>query len=125
MELLVVRRLTVSLTLLACLLGIIQSALACVPQGDCCQSGCGQPVQASAAWGELFTCCATAAVGTSVSITAEPRGALQQASGPPALSVRPADFRLPLRSAISAQPTASASAVDESRIYLRTARLRL
>jgi hypothetical protein len=122
---LVARRLTVSLTLLACLLGIVQPALACVSQSDCCQSGCGQPVHSGAGWIEVVDCCVTAAVGSSVSIAAQPRGVLQQASGFPALSVRLVDLQLSLDSTNSARAITTASAVNGSRTYLRTARLRL
>lgn len=122
---LVVRRLTVSLMLLACLLGIIQPAVACVSQSDCCQSVCGQPIHSGTGWVQVSECCATAAVGSSVSIAAQPRQALEHASVFPATIARPADFQLSVDSLIPARPTATAAPVDESRIYLRTARLRL
>ena len=120
-----VRRLTVSLIVLACLLGMVQPALACVSQSDCCPAGCGQPTHRSAAWVEISDCCATAAVNPSVSITAQQRHALDQTSGSPVLTAGPLDFQASAHPSVPPRLTANASALDQSHTYLRTARLRL
>lgn len=120
-----VRRLTVSLMLLTCLLGMIQPALACVAPTDCCSTGCGRPMHPGAGWVETSDCCATAAVVSSVSITAQARHALDPASGSPAVTAGPADLQLARYPNVLARLPATQSPVDQSHIYLRTARLRL
>lgn len=119
-----VRRLTVSLMLLACLLGMIQPAVACVSQSDCCTAGCGQPTHFPG-WVAISDCCATPAVSPSVSITAPQRHALHQVSGSPVLTAQHANFQRATYLGVARRLTADASAVDQSGIYLRTARLRL
>jgi len=119
----VFRRLIVSVTLVASLLGIVQSALAC----DCCPKGSAPGcIERSAAWGiTTGECCAAAPVGSSPWFTAQTRHAADQASGSPAL------FAVPAAIPVAQQLLRGASAQlghyrsNESLTYLRTARLRL
>ena len=120
-----VRRLTVSLMLLACLLGIIQPALACVSQADCCHAGCGQPIHPGAGSVAISDCCATDAVSSSVSITTQPRHALGQTFGSLVITAGPAHFQSAVQPGVPPRLTELSCAVDPSPIYLRTARLRL
>src|SRR5262245_19569113 len=85
----VFRRLIVSMTLVACLVGIVQPALAC----DCCPKGSAPGCVEQSAAGGITTeeCCAAGAtLASSPWITAQTRQAADQAAGSPALFAAPA-----------------------------------
>jgi hypothetical protein len=123
----VVRRLTASLMLLACLFGMVQPALACVSRSDCCTSGCSartQPGLAAAA--ALDDCCVIqAAVGASVSLAPQSRHGLNVTGGSPAFIAPAADLQPRPPRNLAAPPLATGSPTDQSFTYLRTGRLRL
>ena len=123
---LVVRRLAASLMLLACFLGIVQPALACVSRPDCCSSGCSTQAQPGLADAALDDCCAIqAAVGASVSLAPQPRHALGVVGGSPTPVAPVVDLQLRPQRDIPARPSATRYPTDQSLTYLRTARLRL
>jgi hypothetical protein len=123
---LVVRRLAASLMLLACLLGIVQPALACASPSDCCSSGCSGQMPTGSGLLVSEDCCAIqGAVGASVSLAPQSRQPLDVAGGSPALTTLAARLQpLPSRALPAPRPGA-APASDQSLTYLRTARLRL
>jgi len=122
---LVIRRLAASLMLLACLLGIVQPALACASSSDCCSSGCsGQMPTGSGLLGSEDCCAIQGAVGASVSLAPQYRQPLDVAGGSPAFTTLAARLQ-PLSTALPAARPGAASASDQSLTYLRTARLRL
>jgi len=130
---LVARRLIPSLVLVACLLGIVQPALACANSAsrtDCCPAGssegCGEQMRLASAWIEANGCCASrAAVTSSESIAARPHHAPKRASGLPAAAALPAVIPVAQHSAVPTPPALTAYRANESQTYLRTARLRL
>src|SRR2546430_11332796 len=89
---LVVRRLIASLVLVACLLGIVQPALACANSAsrtDCCPAGlpagAGEQMRPASASIEAYGCCALrAAISPSVAAV-RARTAQGHASGSPAV----------------------------------------
>lgn len=120
-----VRRLAASLMLLACLLGMVQPALACV-SSDCCTSGCSAQTQPGLPEAALDDCCAVqAAVGASVSLAPQSRHGLNVTGGSPAFIAPAADLqpRSPRNLAVPALTTRFPT--DQSLTYLRTGRLRL
>jgi hypothetical protein len=120
-------RLVAALTLLACLLGIFQPALAYAPVSDCCSSDCNGQPQAGSSWVEISGCCAIQApAAASLSIAPQTRQALNITGGSPAL-ITLADDPLRLVPAPEVQAAHAATRLDtgQSLIYLRTARLRL
>lgn len=121
-----VRRLAASLMLLACLLGIVQPALACVSRPDCCSSGCSTQAQPGLANAALDDCCGIQpAVGASVSLAPQPRHALNVAGGSPTPAAPVVDLQPRPQQTILAPPSATRPPTDQSLTYLRTARLRL
>lgn len=121
-----VRRLAAASMVLACLLGTVQPAIACVSRSDCCPSGCSDQMACGSGWVEMAGCCTIQApVGTSVSIAPQSRQALNVAGGSPALVALAGPVRLVPTREIPAARGASTSLTDQSRTYLRTARLRL
>jgi hypothetical protein len=122
----VFRRLGASLMLLACLLGMVQPALACVPRSDCCTSGCSARTQPGLAESALDDCCAIqAAVGASVSPAPHPRHGLNVTGGSPAFIAPAADLQPRPPRNLGAPPLTTRSPTDQSLTYLRTGRLRL
>ena len=122
-----VRRLAVSLILLACILGVLEPAFACVSSSECCPDGCSGQTQQGSGWVEMAGCCAIQApVAASFSIAPQSREALNVTGSSPALVTLADDpLRLvPTREIRTAQ-AASTSRSDQSLTYLRTARLRL
>ena len=120
-------RLIAVLMLLACLLGIVQPALACAPPSDCCSPGCaGQPLPGSG-WVEMSRCCAIQApVAASFSIAPQSRQALNVTGGFPALITLADDpLRLVPTLDMRAGHAATTLRAGQSLTYLRTARLRL
>ena len=128
-----IRRLIASLVLVACLLGIVQPALACANSAsrtDCCPAGspagAGEQMRPASASIEAYGCCALrAAISPSVSAV-RARTAQGHASGSPAVvalpTVVPLEQHVPaLRTPVLRVP----DHVDGSLTYLRTARLRL
>ena len=122
-----VRRLAAVLMLLACFLGTVQPAFACVSRSDCCPSGCSDQASFGPGWVQWSDCCAVQApVGTSISTAPHSRQALNVAVGSPALVTLADDpLRLVPVHEIRAGQAASTSRPDQSLTYLRTARLRL
>ena len=127
-----VRRPFALLLLAACLMGIVQPALACAPRTDCCPTGstggcAGQTCQ-PASWLGAHSRCATSAIApSSASISARPHHPQTYTPGPPdtahlgAMDLLPRD-----RVGWTSPPCVIADTVfDESLTYLRTARLRL
>jgi len=121
------RRFVAALMLLVCLSGIIQPALSCVPPSDCCSSGCDTPSQPSSGWVEVSRCCATQApAATRLSIAPQSRQTLNVTGSSPALITLADDpLRLVLAPESREARAAITSGADQSRTYLRTARLRL
>ena len=118
------RRLIISMTLVACLLGIVQPALAC----DCCPKGSAPGcIEQSAAWGiNSNDCCAAAAtLVSSPWVTAQTRHALDQATGSPGLFAAPANVPIAQQLLHRAPVRLGGYRNNESLTYLRTARLRL
>ena len=122
----VVRRLIASIVLVACLLGIIQPALACVSVSDCCISDCDGQMSPGSGRVRGDDCCATqAAAAARVSLAPQSRQTLDVAGGSPAFIASSVDLQpVPPRAAPVPRP-ATGAATDQSLIYLRTARLRL
>jgi hypothetical protein len=129
----VVRRLIASLVLVACLLGIVQPALACANNAsrtDCCPAGAsagsGERMCPASPSIEAYGCCALPAAGTSSVAAVRARAPQGHASGSPvALDV---PMGVPLGQHLSAPRTAAAPIryhANESLTYLLTARLRL
>ena len=130
---LVVRRLIASLVLVACLLGIVQPALACANSAsrtDCCPAGspagAGERMRLASASIEAYRCCAPGVTVTPSVSAVRTRTAQGHASGSPAVvalpTVAPVGQHLP---ALRAPAARVPDHVDESLTYLRTARLRL
>jgi hypothetical protein len=131
---LVIRRLFGSLVVLACLLGILQPAIACVAacaaDKDCCPAGSlagsGEQVHQLSLSAQLSSCCELRlAIATSVSAIG---GRTEQGHG----SGSSAAIALPTAIRVGRPPQelrAPAAQIphpfDESLTYLRTARLRL
>ena len=128
-----IRRLIASLVLVACLLGIVQPALACANSAsrtDCCPAGspagAGEQMRPASASIEAYGCCALrAAISPSVSAV-RARTAQGHASGSPAVVALPTV--VPLGQHVPALRTPALRVpdhLDGSLTYLRTARLRL
>jgi len=129
----VVRRLIASLVLVACLLGIVQPALAytnCASRTDCCPAGspasCLEQLCLASPCVQAGSCCALRAASAPSVSAVRPRTAHGHASRvsagialPPGLPVgqRPPELRPP--------PAQVPAHVNQSLTYLRTARLRL
>jgi hypothetical protein len=122
----VVRRLIASIVLVACLLGIVQPAFACVSPPDCCLSDCAGRMPPGSGWVGRDDCCAIrAAVAAWVSLAPQSRQPLDVAGGSPAFIALAADLQpVPPRETPVPRP-ATGAATDQSLTYLRTARLRL
>jgi hypothetical protein len=123
------RRFIATLLLLACLLGNVQAALACVPAGDCCPAGapneCDLQAGVTAAVSAQNCCVAGVPVTSSVSVAIQPRHIVAGAAGSPAainLATEPESSRL---TRIPAGLGRSEHFPNDSLTYLRTARLRL
>ena len=128
----VVRRLIASLVLLACLLGIVQPALACANSAsltDCCPagspSGAGAQVRPGPASIEAYGCCALRVTDTPCVSALRTRTAQGPASGSPVAAAALAVVPVAQYSAVPTPRALTAYRVDESQTYLRTARLRL
>ena len=125
------RRLVAALMLLASVLGVVQPAFASVACLDCCSTSapapCARPTGFAAATDQNQDCCATGApiAASSAAITAQPRSALDRASGPAALAVLPTAFPYAILGGTSVPPAAMPCSVGQSDTYLRTLRLRL
>jgi hypothetical protein len=129
----VVRRLIASMVLVACLLGIVQPALAytnCASRTDCCPAGspagCAEQLCLASPCVEAGSCCALRAASTPSVSAVRPRTASEHASGvSPAIApptVVPVGQHLPeLRVPVVQIP----DHVNQSLTYLLTARLRL
>ena len=122
----VVRRLIASIVLVACLLGIVQPAFACVAPSDCCLSDCAGQVPPGSGWAGKDDCCAIrAAVAGWVSLAPQSRHTLEGAGGSSAFIASAVDLQpVPPRATPVPRP-ATGAATDQSLTYLRTARLRL
>ena len=122
----VVRRLIASIVLVACLLGIVQPAFACVSPSNCCLSDCDGQMPPGSGWDGKDDCCAIrAAVTASVSLAPQLRQKLDGAGGSPASITVAADPQpAPPRETPVPRPSTGA-AIDQSLTYLHTARLRL
>jgi hypothetical protein len=122
----VARRLIASIVLVACLLGIVQPAFACVSPSDCCLLDCDGQISPGSGWDGKDDCCAIrAAVAAWVSLVPQPRQTLNGAGGSPAYIPLAADLQpAPPRETPVPRP-ATGIASDQSLTYLRTARLRL
>jgi hypothetical protein len=125
----VVRRLFASMVLLACLLGIVQPALACADcasRTDCpagSTPGCDLPASPCA---QAISCCEMGAtVAPSVSAiaarTTEGHELRSSAASIPPTGLRVAQSLQQLRTPLTRVPDPT----DQSQTYLRTARLRL
>jgi hypothetical protein len=112
--------------LLACLLGIVEPALACVSPSDCCSSGCNGQPQPGSGGVRLEECCGLqATLGASLSIAPQTGQALNVAGGSPAfIALAGPVLLVPTREKLTAQ-AATTFRSDQSLTYLRTARLRL
>jgi hypothetical protein len=128
----VFRRLIASLVVLACLLGIVQPAIACatcVSQTDCCPAG------SPSGWNETghqAAPCTEASGGCALSTIVAPSVLAIKARSPQGhVSAFPAAIALPTMVGLGRQPEPGTLAaripdpVNESLTYLRTARLRL
>ena len=124
-----VRRLIASLVLVACLLGIVQPALACAESAsrtDCCPAGAGEQTCRASASIEAYRCCALGVTVTSSVSAVRTRTAQGHACASSAVVALPTV--VPLGQHMPALRTPAARVpdhVDESLTYLRTARLRL
>ena len=126
------RRLIASLVLVACLLGIVQPALACAnstSRTDCCPAGlpagAGEQMRPASASIEAYGCCALrAAISPSVAAV-RTRTAQGPASGSPVAAAALALVPVAQYSAVPTPLALTAYRVNESQTYLRTARLRL
>src|SRR6266513_66222 len=124
------RRLIASLVLVACLLGIVQPALACANSAsrtDCCPAGslagAGEQMRPASASIEAYSCCALPeAISPSVSAV-RARTAQGPASGSPAAAALPALVPVAQHFAVPTPPASIAYRVNGSQTYLRTARL--
>ena len=131
-EVTVVRRFLAALLLAACLLGIVQPALACASRSDCCQTGstpgCGGATCEAPICDGSRSCWATRAIApSSVSLRARSDQLQPHASDPPvAANVTLVASLFQDRPGWTPLPRVFATTVlDESLTYLRTARLRL
>jgi hypothetical protein len=122
----VVRRLIASIVLVACLLGIVQPAFACVSHSDCCLSDCDGQMPPGSGWDGKDDCCAIrAAVAACVSLAPPSRHTLDGTGGSPAIIGSAADLQ-PVPPCETPVPRpAIGVATDLSLTYLLTARLRL
>ena len=129
----VFRRLIASMVVLACLLGIVQPAIACancISRTDCCPAGSpasgGERMHPAAPCAQVSSCCIlSAAIAPSVSAIGV-RTSHDQASGYSAAIALPATVGMAQH--LRELQTAGAKVPDpanESLTYLRTARLRL
>lgn len=128
-----VRRLTASLVLVACLLGIVQPALACAngaSRTDCCPArspaGGGDQMRPASPSLEAYSCCALLAAVTPSVSAVRARITHGHTSGSTAMVDLPT--RDPVGQDLSsrrASPALVPYYANESRAYLRTARLRL
>ena len=124
-----VRRLIASMVLLACLLGIVQPALACADcasRTDCpagSTPGCDLPTSPCA---QAISCCEMgAAVAPSVSAIAA-RATEGHELGSSAASIPPTGLRVAQSLQVLRTPlTRISDPTNQSQTYLRTARLRL
>ena len=122
----VVRRLIASIVLVACLLGTVQPAFACVASSDCCRSDCAGQVQPGSGWVEKDDCCAIrATIAGWVSLAPQSRHTLQGAEGSAALITSTANLQPVTPRETPIPRPATGAATDQSLTYLRTARLRL
>jgi hypothetical protein len=122
----VVRRLIASIVLVACLLGIVQPAFACVSPSDCCLSDCdGQLPPGSGRVGRDDCCAIRAAVAGWVSLAPQSRQTLDVGGGSPAFIALAADLQPEPPCKTPVPRPAIGAATDQSLTYLRTARLRL
>jgi hypothetical protein len=129
-----VRRLFASLVVLACLLGILQPAIACAAacasQTDCCPAGSparsGEQLHAPSFDAQVLSCCELRpAIATSVSAI-DARNDQGHAAGSPAAIAPSALIRLGRPPHQLGAPAAQIPDYpDQSLTYLRTARLRL
>jgi hypothetical protein len=126
---LVVRRLIASMVLVACLLGIVQPALAytnCASRPDCCPAGCAEQLCLASPCVQAGSCCALRAASTPSVSAVRPRTAQGHASGvSPAIAlpaVAPIGQHPP---ELRTRPTQIPAHANQSLTYLRTARLRL
>jgi hypothetical protein len=129
----VIRRLIASMVLVACLLGIVQPALAytnCASRTDCCPAGspagCAEQLCLASPCVQAGSCCALPAASTPSVSAVRPRTVQGHASGvSPAIAlptVVPIGQHLPeLRMPAAQIP----DHVNQSLTYLLTARLRL
>ena len=126
------RRLTASLVLLACLLGIVQPALACANAAwrtDCCPGGStggtDQRMHPPSPGMDAHSCCTLRAAVTPSPSTIRGRTDQGQASAPPAAvdlpTMAPFGHLLALRAPVVQLP----DHLNKSLTYLHTARLRL
>jgi hypothetical protein len=129
----VFRRFVVSMVVLACLVGIVQPAIACancISRTDCCPAGSpasgGEQMYPAAPCAQVSSLCIlSAAIAPSVAAIAA-RTSHDQAPGYSAaiilpITVRMAQHRRELQTAAAKVPDPA----NESLTYLRTARLRL
>ena len=130
---LMVRRLIASLVLVACLLGIVQPALACADgasRTDCCPAGspagAGEQTCRASPSIEAYRCCALGVTATSSVSAVRTRTAQGHASASAAVVAPPTAVALGQHIPALRTPAARVpDHVDESLTYLRTARLRL
>jgi len=128
-----VRRLIASLVLVACLLGIVQPALACANSAsrtDCCPAGspagAGEQTCRASPSIEAYRCCALGVTVTSSVSAVRTRTAQGHASASAAVVAPPTAVALGQHIPALRTPAARVpDHVDESLTYLRTARLRL
>jgi hypothetical protein len=128
----VVRRLFASWVVVACLLGIMHSAIACAAAcalpTDCCPAGSpagsGEQLQQPSLSAQASNCCVLGpAIATSVSAIGG-RSDQGHASGSSAAIASPSGARRPPQG-LRAPAAQIPDHLDESLTYLRTARLRL
>ena len=127
-----IRRLIASLVLVACLLGIVQPALACANSAsrtDCCPAGspagAGERMRLASASIEAYHCCAPGVTVTPSVSAVRTRTAQGHASASPTATDLPAVVPVTQHFAVPTPPASIAYRASESLTYLRTARLRL
>ena len=127
------RRPIASLVVVACLLGIVQPAIACAAgasRTDCCPAGSpassGDQMRPASPALEAFSCCALPAAVTPSVSAVRTRTTHAHTSGSTAIFDLPMqDLVGPRLSALQAPPALIPYYANESQTYLRTARLRL
>jgi len=123
----VVRRLIASMVLVACLLGIVQPALAytnCASRT--CPAGCAEQLCLASPCVQAGSCCALRATSTPSVSAVRPRTTQAHASGPSPASALPTGLPVGQHPPELRMPPAQIPVhANQSLTYLRTARLRL